>query len=550
MATPAWRPVPGLESARLLSLLRRPDICCSNSYLVAGPHAVLGIDPGADAAQAALFARLAGEALAAAPRPFVVLLTHCHVDHVLQAAARPERLVRLGGVLAAHAGCAEVLAEGDPVRSAAEYFEVPLPRVEVDLPLFSTIPPSAREDIRRIPCRAGDLRGERLVVGGAPVAEVFAAPGHTPDSVVVRIGDLLFVGDLLFALEPGVAGLPGFDSAALAATVGAVRSLVREGGIVEVCPGHGRVLLADAAAAALARIERALDRGTAVPRITPARITATRVVAVELLDEADRLFAVIGGRLLALAYHLEALGEAEAAARIEAALAADDVEPCLASFARFAREYEAGDRIEYQVVLKAVQATRRIEAILRHGRLAAVGDLALLSRFRRLADDFTATVTGGAPAVARVAVDLNEAVGDVAAAVGGSAAPDGAVLDAADDEAAFLEVLIRRLAAPALYPDGGLAVSTAPGSVPVATDPDRLGDGLRALLEDLAGAGHARVGIGVEERGAIAIRGDPEGAEPFGLRRLEAYRRRFGAIGAVFEVEDGEAFAYRILFGR
>ncbi|HOV67377.1 MAG TPA: MBL fold metallo-hydrolase, partial [Methanoregulaceae archaeon] len=476
MAPAAWRPVPGLPSTRYRAFLRRPDICCSNALLAAGPRAVLVVDPGADAAQAALLARFAGAALDAAPRPVVVVLTHCHLDHVLQAVTPSGRLSRIGAVLAAHDICATVLGDGDPVLSAAYLFGERLPRYPVPVRLFSGRSPEGPGEIRREPCCTAGLRGERLTVGGSPVAEVYPAPGHTPDSVVVRIGGLLLVGDLLFALDPGVTGLPGFDLGALTATAASVRRLVEEGGVVEVIPGHGRPLPAREAVAALERLERAARIGPRARPLTPERITATRILAQELLDEADRVFAQVGGRLLVVAHHLEALGEPEAATGVGEALPAGEFETCLASFNRFVREFEAGERVESQVLLKAVQATRRIESALCRG---SAGDPAPLVRVRRLADDFMATITNGAPAVALVPVDLNEAVGTVVSAAQRSAVPDEAVLAAVDDERAFLDVLVRRLAAPPLFTGDGLRFAPSPVPVRVVTDPDRLGDGLR-----------------------------------------------------------------------
>lgn len=550
MAPAAWRPVPGLASTRYCALLRRPDICCSNAFIAAGPGAVLAVDPGADAAQAALLARFAGEALAPAPRPFVIVLTHCHVDHVLQAVAPSGRLGRLGAVLAAHEGCAAVLAEGDPVLSSAHLFGEPLPRCSVPVRLFSSSPPDGPGELRREPCCAAGLRGERLTVGGTSVAEVYPAPGHTPDSVVVRVGDLLLVGDLLFALDPGVAGLPGFDLEALATTAASIRRLVEDGGIIEVIPGHGPSLPPCEAAAALARIEQAARLQPEICPLTPERIAATRVVALELLDEADRVFAQVGGSLLVLAHHLETLGEEEAAAGIEESLAVDGIDPCLASFNRFVGEFEAGERIEFQVLLKAIQATCRIEAALCRGCAGCTGDAEPLARFRRLADDFMTVVASGAPAAVLVPVDLNDAVGGVVSAARSSAVPDEAVFAAVDDEQAFLDVLVRRLTAPPLYPGDCLAFAPSPAPVQVVTDPARLGDGLRAVLEDLAGAGHGRVQVEAGAAGTVTVRGDPDAPSPFGLRRREAYRRRFEACGAAFCSQDGEPFACRITFAR
>ncbi|KAF5035839.1 hypothetical protein DSECCO2_581400 [anaerobic digester metagenome] len=159
-------------------------------------------------------------------------------------------------------------------------------------------------------------------------------------------------------------------------------------------------------------------------------------------------------------------------------------------------------------------------------------------------------VASGAPAAVLVPVDLNDAVGGVVSAARSSAVPDEAVFAAVDDEQAFLDVLVRRLTAPPLYPGDCLAFAPSPAPVQVVTDPARLGDGLRAVLEDLAGAGHGRVQVEAGAAGTVTVRGDPDAPSPFGLRRREAYRRRFEACGAAFCSQDGEPFACRITFAR
>ncbi len=58
--------------------------------------------------------------------------------------------------------------------------------------------------------------GETLCVGDLE-AQVIATPGHTPDSISYRFGDMLFVGDTVFAPRGGTArcDFPGADAATL-----------------------------------------------------------------------------------------------------------------------------------------------------------------------------------------------------------------------------------------------------------------------------------------------------------------------------------------------
>ena len=78
--------------------------------------------------------------------------------------------------------------------------------------------------------------GDKLSVGNLCI-EALEVPGHTKGSTAYRIGDALFVGDLIF--EGGGYGrcdLPGGDFPTLLASIRRVCSLSKE---TVVYPGHG-----------------------------------------------------------------------------------------------------------------------------------------------------------------------------------------------------------------------------------------------------------------------------------------------------------------------
>ncbi|GBU28869.1 MBL fold hydrolase [Treponema sp. R8-4-B8] len=77
--------------------------------------------------------------------------------------------------------------------------------------------------------------GDKLVIGGFTV-EIISIPGHSSDSVVYKIGDLLFTGDVL------TAGLVGSTASAygMATQMNKLRSRVLSlPGDYTVLPGHG-----------------------------------------------------------------------------------------------------------------------------------------------------------------------------------------------------------------------------------------------------------------------------------------------------------------------
>ena len=69
-------------------------------------------------------------------------------------------------------------------------------------PVTHTYANGAAVTVVRRPPESG-LRHERLVIGTGPSLEVYHTPGHSPDSCCIRIGRLLFTGDLLFGCKSG-----------------------------------------------------------------------------------------------------------------------------------------------------------------------------------------------------------------------------------------------------------------------------------------------------------------------------------------------------------
>ena len=76
--------------------------------------------------------------------------------------------------------------------------------------------------------------GDTVDVAGIKV-EVLETPGHTPGSVTLRAGDVLFPGDTLFAGSMGRTDLPGGDEGQIMASL---KRLAELEGDYQVLPGH------------------------------------------------------------------------------------------------------------------------------------------------------------------------------------------------------------------------------------------------------------------------------------------------------------------------
>ena len=85
----------------------------------------------------------------------------------------------------------------------------------------------------KLPLRHYD-EGDTVTVDGMRF-EVLRTPGHTPGSVCLRCGDVLFTGDTLFAGSCGRTDFPGGDHGAMMASL---RRLAEMDGALLVLSGH------------------------------------------------------------------------------------------------------------------------------------------------------------------------------------------------------------------------------------------------------------------------------------------------------------------------
>lgn len=133
-----------------------------------------------------------------------IALTHGHFDHV--GAVRD---------LAAETGC-RVYLSGDEL----------------------SLPPAITAG--RLYCT--DLYTDRFTAAGIPFT-VLKTPGHTPGSVCLRTGSLLFSGDTLFAGSCGRTDLPGGNPADMRASLKLLAAIPEN---LTVYPGHGEATTLDA----------------------------------------------------------------------------------------------------------------------------------------------------------------------------------------------------------------------------------------------------------------------------------------------------------------
>lgn len=552
-----WIEIPGSGGAYILPFTRYPDVCCSNAYVVKTPGEVILIDTGADEAQIRSLAAAVRAANDERPRPAFVLLTHCHLDHAYGVIGHRDWIESAGIAVLAQEEGALALQSGDPHLTVAEMYGREIGPVPVDVHLLTT-DDRARGGERTVEARGRSvrLRADRVQVDGETAlcrqrvtfpsgaeCTVYHMPGHTPDSIFVRVGEHLFIGDILFAASPGIAGLHRWSCADLCASARAARQILLSGEIGYCWNGHGRGMTVPDTLRALSALERETKKLDGICAFDPVRLNASVCYARDLLVEAGKLFSVIGGRLYYLSYYLEELGEEEEAKKYSDLLQSDAIDEFLTNFSAFAQEFGAGKKLEIQFVLKAVQIAGKIEGALGAGASDAVLDASLLRRARHLLTDCLSTVYGLDERLSREEIDLAECLERFVTGFGDPSRLDEAMVASVEDESAFLAALAARIANPVLFEETAVTLEVGARPLPVMADPERLCDGITALIEDFAAAGAKEVKISVActpDGAAIAVTSDALHPDwPY----AGIYERRFARCGGRCAVETGDGEA-------
>ena len=175
----------------------------TNCYLLqdetAGVCAV--IDPGDEGARIARAVADSGCALQ------FILLTHGHYDH----------FTGLAELLRQYPDTPVYIQPNDAADGAGGAYSLKAPRLD---------------DAHQRWYREGDT----LTLGSLTI-QVLETPGHSPGSVTLKVGDVLFTGDTLFC---GSMGRTDFAGGSYEQIMASLKRLGQLEGDFHVCPGHDR----------------------------------------------------------------------------------------------------------------------------------------------------------------------------------------------------------------------------------------------------------------------------------------------------------------------
>lgn len=543
MENTTWQKISGTQSCELFSFERKPDVKSSNAYLIRSAEWYAVIDPGADEAQVRRIAEELNPLLERQAKPVLILLTHCHFDHFNSAQSLMDAVPSRCFFCVQERG-ATALEKGDPKHTLSYLYNQPWKPIHVDMRLLTQADRSGQgtrnvslDDTGRMELQIGchSLAGEdgffyqkTIVNEGEPII-FYHTPGHSPDSLCIQIGKLLWIGDLLLATNPGIAGVVGWSQPDLIRSLENVRGLLLENNIEFCVMGHGKLLPAAKTAEILAKnvsIARRLDDLVLLDRD---RARYLDRYAVDLLDEIAELFTIVAGRLIVISYHLETLSEADIAQQIFEKLHIDSIDRFLSEFKRYVETYDNANRMETEIPLQAIQIVSKIQRLFDEKQLHDLIDLSLLRRIRWMMLDFIQIMQGYREEMLGESVEVNALLSDYTAELRSSRVSDRDFFESTGDEETFVRELVCRIALHNVFEKVDFQVPASENLPNAYLERDRFCDTMTALLEPLAVGGIRRITLHPamrDERIAIVIQPDPAVSIHRYLERKIAFSHR------------------------
>ena len=556
-----WQLLPGTEDAHAYPYIRRPDVLSCNTYLVEFPHLMMLIDPGALPHQTRDLRALLDERDRGRNIPRIVLLTHCHYDHSREAGSHLGAAASPAWLVVQEHG-ARALANGDSRRTAADLYGEAIAPVAAHLALLEADDLRAqREHVLDLPGIRAVLRSELLdpTAPDEPGSyrqvlefdrgrmEIYPCPGHSPDSVCYRLGEWLFIGDLLVANRPLVAGVCGWDARHLVQSMERMIKLLESERISWCCPAHGDPLPAAKTLDLLRRQRDKALRPVEIREMNPHRLFQAVDMAREVIDEAEEVFSSMAGRLLYVADRMEMLEEHETAGRCREAMDMDAVDALIDAFRRQSRALEAGEVLPVSFAIEATGIVEKLRQHLSSDLMHAILPTSLLHRARRLLLDFLGIANGHRNPEEFVPVDTGTLLADLERIWQASPHREDGLTQAVDDPEQFAAELARRIGHPPpaqRVPVHFLAAAT-PGMIHAAAV--RWVDTMVHFLEWLGLAGAESITVEGLPEGEFAIR--TTGWNPKGSvhqeKKRQSFTRRFALAG--FLLSGGTDGTYRLL---
>jgi glyoxylase-like metal-dependent hydrolase (beta-lactamase superfamily II) len=517
-----WQSVPGADAASVYPIIRKIDTVSSNSYLIRTPDALILIDPGGLADQLDHITGKIREIRQQEDLPLFVFLTHIHCDHFIAVLKNPVFAHEATAIFAVQDEGACALEQADRNMTLADLMQLELTPVKVGLHLFKKSGCGAGDSktthtfscgttitVQRDRCggeTGASLCRERISFEKGTEIEIFHLPGHSRDCICLRIGSLFFIGDVLFAANPGIAGLPGWNQKKLIRSLDGLQRVLSEGKITVICPGHGRTVEVADAIRMIPGIRADAVVLENIAEFNQQRSREIAAFAENCMEQVNELFTIMAGRLYYISYMMEELGESEMAGEISALINGDIVDELLDAFRAFADEHHKGDVLSFHLALKAGQVVAKLNRAFSKEEFSRILDPNLVRRAGLLLSDYSTMLRGFCPPREVSPCELRDLLGSIVTGLSIPACSDEELLSSSDDDAAFARMLLSRISTPPLLAGVELTFEIpAAGKFPVLIDRDHFADLVTYILEDLVGTGSDRIGIGIGRDGGNAV---------------------------------------------
>lgn len=494
--------VAGSRDITIYPYIRKIDLMSSNSYVLSGKDQIAIIDPGGLVDQVDQLEIEVSRMQDELYRPVVVYLTHVHMDHWAQWKQGGNHGALDNAALAVHVAGADALEKKDSRITLAGLLGRTMIQVPVELKLLSqwdlalggerhlSLGEFTFDYAIQSQTIAEVLELHRQVVplGKGDHLEIYHTPGHSPDSICIQAGSLLFVGDLFFAPNPGMAGAYGWSHKDLLDSIQKVLWILENKNVLFCCGGHGRPIDARTARKTLEVMYNDAASLQGLEEITPEWARRTAAYAGDIMRELERLFTIIAGRLTFIAHVLGELEETSEAEKTEALLDPQILDGLFSDFQRFALDLHQGERLDLELVHKAGQTVGKLDKLFDGNKLSSFIDQSLLERAGRLLSDYSATYRGFRPPYYVSYEDVNRAIEEILEQMRHGPYDEEAILFVESEED-YLRALKARIAHVNLFEN--VCLSFEPDSKrPFARmDKERFCDCLVDIFERFTGAG-------------------------------------------------------------
>jgi hypothetical protein len=329
------------------------------------------------------------------------------------------------------------------------------------------------------------LYSQTVPIGKGDHLEIYHTPGHSPDSLCIRVGSLLFVGDIFFATNPGVAGARGWSHRDLMQSILKILWILENETILFCDTGHGKPVDVQTARKTLEVMYSDAASLKDLEEITPQWARRTSAYAQDLISELERTFTIIAGRLACSSHMLDKLEEETKAKELDSLLDTQYMDQLFVEFHNLASELHAGRKPDIEMVHKAGGIVSRLDKLFVKRKLESVLDQALLDRAGKLLSDYAATHRGFRPPYYVSHVDINRLIEEVLKKMLKNPFADVATMQAENAEE-YLKALASLIAHVNIFEGVDLAFRPCSGKAFVRMDRERFADILIDMLERFA----------------------------------------------------------------